>query len=104
MLNLVSTTQLVAAARVKAIPHSKTQGKLEDAAVNVRDATKSLVKAAQDAATRTNQGRINDEVKSMNAHQFKVVEMEQQVKILELEKDLQNARYKLASIRKAGYN
>lgn len=99
----VATTQLVAAARVKAIPFSKTQDKLEEAAVSVRDATKLLVKAARDAAKDSNEKHIQSEIKSMNSHQFKVVEMEQQVKILELEKDLQNARFKLASIRKSGY-
>lgn len=39
----------------------------------------------------------------MSAHQFKVVEMEQQVLILELEKELGDARFKLAAIRKKGY-
>ena len=99
----VATTQLVAAARVKAIPFSKTQDKLEEAAIAVRDATKLLVKAARDAAKDSSEKHIQSEIKSMNSHQFKVVEMEQQVKILELEKDLQNARFKLASIRKSGY-
>jgi len=99
----VATTQLVAAARVKAIPFSKTQDKLEDAAVAVREATKQLVKSAKEAAQKSSESRIHDEMKSMSSHQFKVVEMEQQVRILELEKDLQNARFKLASIRKQGY-
>ncbi|KAJ3070434.1 sla2 Src-like adaptor 2, partial [Quaeritorhiza haematococci] len=99
----VATTQLVAASRVKAIPFSKTQDALEDAAIRVREATKLLVKAAKEAAKRSAENRINEELKLMNRHQFKVVEMEQQVKILEIEKELQNARYKLAEIRKSGY-
>ncbi len=100
----VATTQLVAASRVKAIPFSKTQDKLEEAAVAVREATKLLVKAAKAAAQASAESQIQDEIKKMGSHQFKVVEMEQQVKILELEKELNNARYKLAGIRKAGYS
>jgi hypothetical protein len=99
----VATTQLVAAARVKAIPNSKTQGRLEDAAVGVREATRALVKAAKDGATRTTTERIEGEVGAMSGRQFKVVEMECQVRILELEKELEGERVRLAAIRKQGY-
>jgi hypothetical protein len=63
-----------------------------------------LVKAAKEAAQKSSESRINQEIGAMSSHQFKVVEMEQQVQILELEKDLSNARFKLAAIRKQGYN
>ena len=76
---------------------------MEDAAVAVREATKLLVKAAKEAAQKNSESRITDEIKQMNSHQFKVVEMEQQVRILELEKELGDARFKLAAIRKKGY-
>jgi hypothetical protein len=79
------------------------QGKLEDAAVGVREATRGLVKAAKEAAKSSSEGRVMEEIGGMSSHQFKVVEMEQQVKILELEKDLESARFKLAAIRRQGY-
>lgn len=99
----VATTQLVAAARVKATQFSKTQDRLEAAAGAVRQAAKLLVKAAKEASKISSEQQIQKEVGEMSRHQFQVVEMEQQVKVLELEKDLQNARYKLAEIRKTGY-
>ncbi|KAJ1556867.1 sla2 Src-like adaptor 2 [Nowakowskiella sp. JEL0078] len=99
----VATTQLVAASRVKAIPFSKTQDRLESAAVAVRDATKNLVRAAKDHSKRNAEKSADDEIRRMNRHELKVKEMEQQVRILELEKELVNARYKLGEIRKAGY-
>ncbi|KAJ3135187.1 sla2 Src-like adaptor 2 [Physocladia obscura] len=99
----VSTTQLVAASRVKAVPFSKAQGKLEDAAVAVREATKLLVKAARDASKMRSEQLARDEIGAMGRHEMKIKEMEQQVKILELEKELNQARFKLGEIRKQGY-
>lgn len=100
----VATTQLVAASRVKSVPFSKTQDKLEAAAVAVREATSLLVKAAKAASLQSAEQRAQDEIRSLGRHEFKVKEMEQQVRILEIEKELQTARYKLAGIRKSGYN
>ncbi|KAJ3393053.1 sla2 Src-like adaptor 2 [Entophlyctis sp. JEL0112] len=100
----VSTTQLVAASRVKAVPFSKVQGKLEDAAVAVREATKMLVKAARDASKMRAEQIARDEIGAMGRHEMKIKEMEQQVKILELEKELGQARFKLGEIRKQGYS
>ena len=100
----VATTQLVAASRVKAVPFSKTQDKLESAAIAVREATNLLVKAAKEASKQSAEQRAQDEIKKMGRHEFKVKEMEQQVRILEVEKELQMARYKLAEIRKSGYS
>ncbi|KAI9352888.1 I/LWEQ domain-containing protein [Obelidium mucronatum] len=99
----VATTQLVAASRVKAVPFSKVQGKLEDAAVAVREATKLLVKAARDANKMRSEQLAREEIGHMGRHEMKIKEMEQQVKILELEKELNQARYKLGEIRKQGY-
>lgn len=98
----VSTTQLVSASRVKSVAYSNVQTRLEEAAVAVRDATKLLVRAAKEASKLTLESNTF-ESHSLGRHQYKVVEMEQQVKILEIEKELQNARYKLGEIRKSGY-
>lgn len=99
----VSTTQLVAASRVKAVPFSKAQNKLEDAAVAVREATKLLVKAARDAAKLNAEKSAREEIGRLSRHEIKIKEIQQQVKILELEKELNQARYKLGEIRKQSY-
>jgi hypothetical protein len=100
----VATTQLVAAARVKATLYSKTQERLEQAAVVVREATKLLVKAAKDAARIVEESEVLVTVGRMSKHEAKVKEMEQQVRILELEKLLGTARFALGEMRKAGYH
>ncbi|KAI8921078.1 ANTH domain-containing protein [Powellomyces hirtus] len=99
----VATTQLVAASRVKSIPFSKTQIKLEDAAVAVRKATELLVKAAKEASKRSVESNAQDDVRKLNRHQLKVAEMEQKVKILEKENELMAARSRLGAIVKEGY-
>ncbi|KAJ3363092.1 sla2 Src-like adaptor 2 [Kappamyces sp. JEL0680] len=100
----VATTQLVAAARVKAAAYSKTQDKLEQAAVAVREATKLVVKAAKDASKLSAESQARQEIGSMSKHEAKVKEMEQQVKILELEKALSTARFTLGEMRKQNYH
>ncbi|KAL7422732.1 sla2 Src-like adaptor 2 [Cryptotrichosporon argae] len=98
-----ATAQLVAASRVKASLMSKTQQRLELAAKAVTDACKALVKQVK---TISNQKADDDAVdyKSMPSHEFKVREMEQQVEILKLEKDLGAARRRLGEMRRAGYH
>lgn len=98
-----ATTQLVAASRVKASNFSKTQDKLEMASVAVRKATQALVKAAKEASKKASEDKAFDDIRNMGYHELKVAEMEQQVKILELERDLTTARQKLAEMRKATY-
>ena len=99
-----ATAQLVAASRVKANFMSKTQERLEIAAKAVTEACKALVrqvkaisaKQASDADGQIDWGQVP-------THEFKVREMEQQVEILKLEKDLGVARRKLGEMRRAGY-
>ncbi|KAI9460554.1 ANTH domain-containing protein [Lactarius psammicola] len=81
-----ATAQLVAASRVKANLMSKTQERLELAAKAVTEACKALVKL----------------VRAISAKQKR--EMEQQVEILRLEKDLGAARHRLGAMRRAGYH
>jgi hypothetical protein len=98
-----ATAQLVAASRVKAAFMSKTQDKLEVAAKAVTDACKALVRQVKAIAAKEVE---NEEVdyKSMAVHEFKVREMEQQVDILRLEKELGAARHRLGQMRRAGYH
>jgi hypothetical protein len=97
-----ATTQLVAASRVKAVSFSKTQDKLEMASVAVRKATQALVKAAKEASKKSEEDNFAD-IRNMAYHELKVKEMEQQVLILELERELNTARQRLAEMRRATY-
>lgn len=75
-----STAQLVAASRVKASFMSKTQDRLEQASKAVGAACRSLVRQVQDII-KQRQRDDGDAVDytSLNPHEFKVQEMEQQV-------------------------
>ncbi|KAG8954966.1 sla2 Src-like adaptor 2 [Tulasnella sp. 424] len=99
-----ATAQLVAASRVKASLMSKTQDRLEMAARAVTEACKALVRQVKAITTK----QLNDEqlpdYGQMAIHEFKVREMEQQVEILKLEKDLGAARHRLGAMRRAGYH
>lgn len=98
-----ATAQLVAASRVKASLMSKAQQNLEVAAKAVTDACKALVKQVKTISAEPTE---DDQVdyKSMATHEFKVREMEQQVEILKLEKELGAARRRLGEMRRAGYH
>ncbi|KZO95904.1 ANTH-domain-containing protein [Calocera viscosa TUFC12733] len=98
-----ATAQLVAASRVKASLMSKTQERLELAARAVTEACKALVKQVKAISAQ----KLNEETvdyAKMAVHEFKVAEMEQQVEILKLEKDLTAARHRLGAMRRAGYH
>ncbi|KAF8323279.1 ANTH-domain-containing protein [Clavulina sp. PMI_390] len=97
-----ATAQLVAASRVKASFMSKTQDKLEAAAKAVTDACKMLVRQVKDISAKQTEDEHVDI--GANAHEFKVREMEQQVEILKLEKELGAARRRLGILRRAGYH
>lgn len=97
-----ATAQLVAASRVKASFMSKTQDKLEAAAKAVTDACKVLVRQVKEISEKQTDDEHVDV--GANAHEFKVREMEQQVEILKLEKELGAARRRLGIMRRAGYH
>ncbi len=80
---------------------SKTQQNLELAAKAVTDACKALVKQVKTISSQPTDEDVVD-YKSMASHEFKVREMEQQVEILKLEKDLGAARRRLGEMRRAG--
>ncbi|KAF9163304.1 sla2 Src-like adaptor 2 [Actinomortierella ambigua] len=100
-----ATAQLVAASRVKATFMSKAQDNLERASRAVTEASKALVRAVKAIMERELKDReANIDYQSMAAHEFKVREMEQQVEILKLEKELTLARRVLAEMRKVSYH
>ena len=98
-----ATAQLVAASRVKANLMSKTQERLELAAKAVTEACKALVKLVRAISAKQVQEEDVD-YKNMAGLEFKKREMEQQVEILRLEKDLGAARHRLGAMRRAGYH
>ncbi|KAL5535815.1 SLA2 [Sanghuangporus sanghuang] len=98
-----ATAQLVAASRVKASLMSKTQERLELAAKAVTEACKALVRQVK-AITAKQVEEDMPNFKNMAVMEFKRREMEQQVEILKLEKDLGAARHRLGAMRRAGYH
>ncbi|KAJ3936241.1 MAG: ANTH domain-containing protein [Lentinula lateritia] len=98
-----ATAQLVAASRVKANLMSKTQERLELAAKAVTEACRALVRQVKAVAAK--QAEDNDvNYSNMAVLEFKKREMEQQVEILKLEKELGAARHRLGAMRRAGYH
>ena len=98
-----ATVQLVAASRVKSEFMSQTQERLEKAAKAVTDACRALVKQVRMLTEK--QDMMEDvDYSRMATHEFKVREMEQQVEVLKLEKDLAHARRVLGAMRRAGYH
>lgn len=76
-----STAQLVAASRVKATFMSKTQDKLETASKAVGAACRALVRQVQDIIKQRQQDEGDAvDYSSLSSHEFKVREMEQQVR------------------------
>jgi hypothetical protein len=98
-----ATAQLVAASRVKANLMSKTQERLEVAAKAVTAACKSLVKLVRTISAKQ-VAEEDVDYRNMAGLEFKKREMEQQVDILRLEKDLGAARHRLGAMRRAGYH
>ncbi|KAK4057914.1 sla2 Src-like adaptor 2 [Microbotryomycetes sp. JL221] len=98
-----STAQLVQASRVKAELMSQTQEKLELAAKAVTEACKALVKQVK-AITEKQMALDDVDPNSMGAHEVKIKEMEVQVEVLTLEKQLADARRRLGIFRRSMYH
>lgn len=98
-----ATVQLVAASRVKSEFMSKTQDRLERAAKAVTEACRALVKQVRMISDRQ-ESRDDTDYARMPTHEFKVREMEQQVEVLKLERELMQARRVLGAMRRAGYH
>eukprot|EP00128_Syssomonas_multiformis_P006643 Colp12_sorted_trinity150504_noHs@25168 len=98
-----STAQLVAASRVKAAHGHELLIRLEEASKDVNSATKSAVNTVKSAAELAdNKQEVKKSINSLN--QAKRHEMEQQVRVLELENQLAKERSKLLELRKLHYH
>lgn len=98
-----ATAQLVQASRVKSELMSKTQEQLEKAAKAVTDACKALVRQVKAITAKDMEGRDDMDYTNMGNHELKMREMEIQVEVLTKEKELTDARRRLASLRKNAY-
>lgn len=97
-----STAQLVAATRTKSTdPFGTTQKNLDNAANAVTKATQALVKAAQQSI-QSQEERIL--MRSANIAEGVKQEIDQQAKILRLEKELEAERKALFEMRKQKYS
>uniref|UniRef100_A0A8B9F8I9 Huntingtin-interacting protein 1-related protein n=1 Tax=Amazona collaria TaxID=241587 RepID=A0A8B9F8I9_9PSIT len=92
-----STAQLVAASKVKADKDSANLCKLQQASRGVNQATASVV-----ASTKAGKSQV-EEKGNMTLTQIKCQEMDSQVRVLELENQLQKERQKLGELRKKHY-
>jgi huntingtin interacting protein 1 len=98
-----STAQLVAASRVKARARSERLTALKGASRKVTEATGGVVATAQSHLNRK-QSESFEYLKNLSLTQAKRAEMECQVRALELEKELESERSRLAELRKLHYH
>lgn len=97
-----STAQLVVASKVKAAPGSENLQHLSKASTEVRGCTGTVVATVKDCAQMMEDSDVMD-FESLTLHQAKRLEMESQVRVLELENSLEKERIKLSALRKKHY-
>ncbi|CAF0941575.1 unnamed protein product [Didymodactylos carnosus] len=97
-----ATAQLVAASNVKADRESKNREALTHASKQVTAATAQVVATAKSGAITIEEKSTLD-FSSYSLHKTKRAEMDAQVKVLELEKQLEQAKVSLYTLRKRHY-
>ncbi|NWZ71787.1 HIP1 protein, partial [Acrocephalus arundinaceus] len=97
-----STAQLVAASKVKADKDSANLCRLQQASRGVNQATASVVASTKAGRSQVEE-KDNMDFSSMTLTQIKRQEMDSQVRVLELENQLQKERQKLGELRKKHY-
>lgn len=97
-----STAQLVVASRVKADRNSNNLYQLTGASKQVTTATATVLATVKDCAQLMEEVEEFD-VSNLSLHQAKRVQMDLQVRVLELEKELEQERFRLLSLRKHHY-
>ncbi|UXI14589.1 phosphatidylinositol 4 kinase [Sarcoptes scabiei] len=98
-----SCAQLVVASRVKADSNSENLSNLSKSSKSVLEETGKIIATTKQCSKLIEENVINDFSK-LSLHQAKRLEMECQVKVLELENHLDKERLRLASIRRAHYH
>ncbi|XP_069686255.1 huntingtin-interacting protein 1-like isoform X1 [Periplaneta americana] len=97
-----STAQLVVASRVKADRNSKNMTALSQASKGVTQATGGVVATAKSCSQMVEENEDLD-MSGLSLHQAKRLEMESQVRVLELEASLDQERLKLSALRRQHY-
>jgi len=98
-----STAHLVSASRAKTDTNSAAHKNLSDAAKSVATATSSLVSAAAKAGNLADEAAAEEEMQSnltFGGAAAKARELDHQIKILKLEKELEKERTRMLAIRK----
>lgn len=98
-----STVQLVAASRVKARQASKGLSALQGASRNVVESAAGVVASAKTGAEMIEDSKSVPDYSKLTLTQAKRLEMESQVRVLELESQLTKERQKLGDLRRAHY-
>jgi len=98
-----ATTQLVTASTVKTNVSPDAQRRLKDASGRVTGATQALVEAAKNAAKWAEEKEAEDAENKYALSGNKIKEMEKQMEILRLEKELEKARKAMHQTRKDDY-
>ncbi|BFZ18726.1 hypothetical protein BsWGS_21765 [Bradybaena similaris] len=98
-----STAQLVVSSKVKAERESKNLAALSSASKVVSQATANVVASAKSAAQIVEDQNLMD-FSSMSLHQTKKLEMQCQIRVMELESNLEKERRKLGELRKQHYS
>jgi len=98
-----STVQLVAASRVKARQASTALSGLQGASRNVVESAAGVVASAKTGAEMIEDSKTVPDYSKLTLTQTKRLEMESQVRVLELESQLTKERQKLGDLRRAHY-
>ncbi|XP_076453265.1 huntingtin-interacting protein 1-like isoform X2 [Babylonia areolata] len=97
-----STTQLVVASKVKADRNSSNLRELSKASKDVNTCTGTVVASAKSGAQIVEDAGLMD-FSHMSLHQTKQMEMNVQIRVMELETGLEKERRKLGELRKQHY-
>eukprot|EP00051_Salpingoeca_urceolata_P022646 m.373590 g.373590 ORF g.373590 m.373590 type:complete len:132 (-) comp19998_c2_seq18:712-1107(-) len=95
---------LFLASRVKASNTSKHMQPLEQTSRQVSDATKALIAAAREAGKQSQTPISAQDYLKMSLPQARRLEMELQVRVIELEATLSRERERLGQVRRANYH
>jgi len=98
-----STAQMVLASRVKARKESEKLDRLSSSSKSVAEKTAFVVATARACASQMAESENEIDLMALSVHQSKRLEMEVQIKVLELETTLEKQREKLFNIRKLSY-
>lgn len=98
-----STAQLVVVSRVKAKPESKKKAVLEKDSQEVYDATQKLIAVVRDACVKTRAAQTAEDYLKLSLVQAKRLQMDSQIRVLELESELMKEQERLRQLRKAHF-